>query len=130
MRILVLALGAVIAAASPSGAPEQDAMPASGRVLAGQVLALEGTVLWRPDARTPPTVLRPPGIVMPRRLYAGESIKCEPGARIQIRIYRRDLSLDESVGWYPIPHVPGRLGIPDGELGGVYAVVPGRRGIG
>jgi hypothetical protein len=39
-------------------------------------------------------------------------------------------SLDESIGWYPIPHVPGRMGIPDGELGGVYAVVPGRRDVG
>jgi hypothetical protein len=115
------------ALAAGVGQPPPTARSADGRVLAGAVVDVEGTVRWRPNRAADPVVLEPLSIG-PRPLFAGESLKCDPGARVVIVIYGRQLTLDESLGWYPIPHVPGRRGMlvmPDyGEPGGRYLYVP------
>src|ERR671923_2234223 len=41
-----------------------------------------------------------------RPLHVGEAIRCDPGGRIRLWLYGKEIAPEECQTWYPVPQVP------------------------
>ena len=102
MKTLVLAITCGLTMLTPqrSNVPEGTASDQAH----ARIVKVQGTVRWRPNRQSPGVILGPDR----RTLGAGESVLCEQDATLLVVVYGRELMIDASMGWYPIPFVPSR----------------------
>jgi hypothetical protein len=101
---------------------------------AGILEGIRGRAYWKKDPLSQAVRLDPQRD-KGRLLRAGESVRCDRGGKLWLRLYNRSLRLRGPSPWFPIPHVPaggtdmrrqaleeyGRLGGRDRGPASVYS---------
>jgi hypothetical protein len=106
-----------------------NGLPSQKRQYAGDILEIHGKACFIKDANSQETRLHPKND-LGRKLYAGESLKCESDCSLRVKLYGNTFPIVAKMGWYPIPEVSPDNGDDSGRGGRAGAKAGGGEGRG